>query len=428
MKRSLLRFVSTAALILLAIAFSASCATKSEPQIDLSRCRIVYSENAGGYVKNTVVPRLQEKLKSEFGVDVPAVPDSKRPAKHEIVIGITSRSTDSVREQLESGRIKGYGYAVLSEGTRVFLISESELALYDATSELCFMLTDEKEPLVYRMNTEPLVSPAADTDDDTALADGADIRVMSYNVLNPDWNKRAPIYGRDEGVARVIKYYAPDVVGGQETAYVWHDALNDNLIYPKMYAPACQKTASGKWNMTTFLYNTQTVRLIEEYVIDLDENSDIRVFAVAVFEKISDGKRFVVTNTHPAPVSSQPENYARNFESILSLLGNELSKYEGLPLIMTGDFNTKEQSDTYREFMTVAGVSDAKYAADRLVRENSTCATFGQLPAAGNDVCIDHIFVNDRTDVKLFNVVIDHGVEKLSDHVPIYADIALSGN
>ena len=79
----------------------------------------------------------------------------------------------------------------------------------------------------------------------------------------------------------------------------------------------------------------------------------------------------------------------------------------------------------YKTFMDTAGVKDAKYEADTLVRDYCTYSGWQKAPKAGNASCIDHIFVNDKTDVKLFNVVIDHDVPNTSDHIPIYADIAL---
>jgi endonuclease/exonuclease/phosphatase family metal-dependent hydrolase len=93
---------------------------------------------------------------------------------------------------------------------------------------------------------------------------------------------------------------------------------------------------------------------------------------------------------------------------------------------MTGDFNTKEQAAMYKTFMDTAGVKDAKYEADVLVRNYCTYSGWQKAPIKGNASCIDHIFVNDKTDVKLFNVVIDHDVANTSDHIPIYADVALN--
>ena len=176
--------------------------------------------------------------------------------------------------------------------------------------------------------------------------------------------------------------------------------------------------------MTTFLYNTQTVKLVEEYVIDLDTNSDIRVFSVAIFETLSDGKRFVVTNTHPAP-PGQAENYARHFADLMRIAPEQMEKYKDIPVIQTGDFNTEEQSPIYKQYLEATNLKDAKYEADVLVRDYCTYSGWQEAPKPGNSYCIDHIFVNDKTDVKLFNVVIDHDVPNTSDHIPIYADITL---
>ena len=393
---------------------------------DLSQYRIVYPEGAGDYLKKTVVPHLQEELKKYYNVDVPAVSDTEAPIDCEIVLGDTNRSTDAIRAYLNDGKkLTAYGHAIVPDGSRVYLLSKSEFSLYNASTTLCEQAMPEIGPDVFCLRAEPWFSPAPDTDDVVELAEGADIRVMSYNILNPDWGGNAIGLGRDKQAANIILYYLPDVIGVQETCGTWHKALQKYLVDTGMYAFACQKNNAKSYNMTTLMYNTQTVKLIEEYVIDLDKNSDIRVFSVAVFEKLSDGKRFVVTNTHPAP-TGQAENYARNFADLMRIAADELAKHKDLPVIMTGDFNTKEQSAMYTNFMSAAGVKDAKYEADVLVRNYCTYSGWQKAPIKGNASCIDHIFVNDKTDVKLFNVVIDHDVANTSDHIPIYADIALN--
>lgn len=257
---------------------------------------------------------------------------------------------------------------------------------------------------------------------------GADIRVMSYNILHPEWSSGASyvtIVGRDTNLKNIINYYKPDVVGLQEACQPWHFAVDKYLVKGGDYAFACASTSTKPYNMTTMIYNKKTVKLIEEYVVDLDANSDIRVLAVAVFEKLSDGKRFVVTNTHPSSRGYE-ETYKRNMGDLFKHSKTELEKYENLPVIMTGDFNTPEQSDLYTGFISETEVKDAKYEADKLVRKYSTFIGWpnGKFKE-GSENCIDHIFVNKNTDVLLFDCVIDHDVEKTSDHIPIYADIVL---
>lgn len=397
--------------------------------VDLSQYRIVYSADAGDYLKKTVVPYLQASLKEQFGATLEAVTDTEAPADFEIVLGDTNRSTDAIRGYLNDGqKLTAYGHALISEGTRIYLLSKSDFTLYHAVDNLCKQASPEIGPAAFCLSAEPWFSPAPDTDDAVELAAGADIRVMSYNILHPSWSNvvsNVPIEGRDTNVANILMYYMPDVVGLQETNANWHKALEKILVDTGMYAPACQKNNAKSYNMTTFLYNTQTVKLVDEYVLDLDKNSDIRVFSVAVFEKLSDGTRFVVTNTHPAP-TGQAENYKRNFADMMRIGKEELAKYKDLPVIMTGDFNTKEQASMYTEFMKTVGVKDAKYDAEVLVRDYCTFSGWPKVaPKPGNGSCIDHIFINANADAKLFNVVIDHNVEDTSDHIPIYADIDL---
>ncbi len=255
---------------------------------------------------------------------------------------------------------------------------------------------------------------------------GADLRVMSYNILHPDWS-HVPLKGRDEAVAAVLRRYMPDVAAIQEAGAKWHKALKPLLTDTGLYAFACrQSNAEGFiYCATTFLYNPQTVRLVEEYILDLVPRDAARVFSVAVFERVSDGKRFVITNTHPAP-RDEPEKYARNMADLTAFAAGVTEKYAGLPVIMAGDFNTPEQSELYRGFMDDTGVRDAKYEADTLLWG---CSTYFGYPMAldpeDTACCVDHLFVNGLVHVKLFSAIIDRGVENASDHIPIYADVAL---
>lgn len=251
----------------------------------------------------------------------------------------------------------------------------------------------------------------------------ADVRVMSYNILNPEWSSTGETAeSRVEPFYELVTKYMPDVIGIQETSYLWHNVINDIMKEDDTYAFACEKTYLFKDNMTTFLYNTKTVRLVDESIYDLVKNSEHRVFSVAFFEKLSDGKRFIVTNVHPAP-ASRKEEYPGHMSRATELTQYMLEQYEDLPLIMTGDFNTTEQSEYYTNFLNDTGVKDAKYEAETLLRNYNTYSGFNVKSKEGGNYCIDHIFVNDNLSVKTYDVVADDGAEKISDHIPIYVDI-----
>jgi endonuclease/exonuclease/phosphatase family metal-dependent hydrolase len=136
-----------------------------------------------------------------------------------------------------------------------------------------------------------------------------------------------------------------------------------------------------------------------------------------------------MTNTHPAPHSGV---YEKHIPEMIRIKAEEFAKYADLPIIMTGDFNTRENQSQYTEILTSLGMTDARYA-EGVERVRNIC-TYTSLPSGeaiggtfyeSNTGNIDHIFINEHADAKLFNVIIDHGVEYISDHLPIYADLIL---
>ncbi len=395
---------------------------------DLSAYRIVYPADAGSFLKNTVIPIIREQFNDTFGIMPEAVSDSEPASEYEIVVGNTGRTPDSIRAQLGTEQEPDmFSYVIAAEGSKLYIYANSELALHTAAGELNKYTMPQIGPESFCLREAPQIAGKPSTKDKSELAEGADIRVMSYNILHPSWSnvvENVPIAGRDINLAKILLYYMPDVAGIQEVNSGWHTAIKKILVDTGYYKQACRMTRNGKkTNMTTFLYNPQTVKLIDEYVIDLQSNSDIRVFSVAVFEKLDDGKRFVVTNTHPAPAS---QNYDEHFAQIMKIGPKEMEKYKDLPVIMTGDFNTSETIGNYKKLMDELGVKDAKYDAETLVRRYNTFMNpgWGGQVKEG-DSCIDHIFLNQNAHAKLFNIVIDHKVEKTSDHLPIYADIEL---
>ena len=265
------------------------------------------------------------------------------------------------------------------------------------------------------------------------LAEGADIRVMSWNVLSPDWlhfdKSKAPMADRHEKMAALVLDYMPDVIGLQESTSRWHKAFKPLLIDTGLYGITNRQShADGfKYCACPILYNPLTVQVVEEYLIDLDKHSDCRVFAVTVFEKLSDGTRFVVTNTHPAPWD-EPENYARNWATMTEIAAEQLAKFADLPMIMVGDYNTYEQMAEFPALIETLGVKNAKTEAETMAQNVSTYIGW-QGKMADYDrptpYVLDHILINDNVAVKLYDVVVDHEADQASDHLPIYADIDL---
>ena len=406
-------------------------ATEADAFIPFSAYRIVYPAGADEMLVNTFIPLLQSLIKNQYGIELEAVSDASEPSEFEIVIGQTSRESEALRSYLETnGECPDYGFAVIPDKYSFYLAGGSTQALATALAKVLEVtIQPEIGPRVLAATSEIYESTPMITEDKAELAEGTELRIMSYNMLNQDYVPDNPLPPeRDNRLAEILLYYMPDVVGVQEANIDWHNSF-DTLI--PAYAPACKYHLKGKTAQTTFLYNPQTVKLIEEYVVHYTdwEDSDIRVVSIAVFEKLADGKRFVMTNTHPAP---HAEYYSGHMVELNRILTEELAKYEGLPVIMTGDFNTRESQPEYTTLMTTQNVRDARYDEGvELVRDVCTYTFLPSGEAVGGEIrqatnnSIDHIFINDKVQAKLFNIIIDHDVVHISDHLPIYADIIL---
>ncbi len=406
-------------------------AADTAPVVALSAYRIVYAEGADDSVVNTYIPAMQAYLLKTYGVEIQAVSDSEEPSDREIIVGNTNRASETVQAYADTiATLAPYRYMTIYDGNNIFVMGGSEQATAVALSRaMAAAEQPELGPLVPTIAAEAYISPEMITEDKAELAEGAELRIMSYNILNQDYVPDNPLPEmRDNQLAEILLYYAPDVIGIQEANIDWH--ISFETFLPN-YAQACKYHDGKHTAQTTFLYNPNTVKLIDEYVIHYTDwdDSDIRVVSFAVFERLASGERFVMTNTHPAP---HAQHYSGHMVELNRILTEELAKYQDLPIIMTGDFNTNENQTEYTTLMTTQNVVDAKYDAEVLVRYIRTYTSLPSGEAVGgainpcNGGSIDHIFINDRVDSKLFNVIVDHDVVHISDHLPIYADVILN--
>ena len=407
-------------------------ATNDAPSYaSLEAYRLVYPEGADRTLIDTYIPWFQRNVMRLYGLELEAVSDASEPSRFEIVIGETNRQSEALNAYLnETGDLPAHGYAVIPDENSFYLVGGSTQSLATAIGKILeFTSQPLFGPRLLAAASEVYESSPMITEDRAELAEGTELRIMSYNMLNQEYVPDNPLPPeRDNRLAELLLYYKPDVVGVQEANIDWHNSF-DTLL--PAYAPACKYHLECKTAQTTFLYNPLTVKLIEEYVVHYTDwaDSDIRVVSFAVFESLASGKRFVMTNTHPAP---HAEYYSGHMVELNRILTEELAKYEGIPVIMTGDFNTREYQGEYTTLMTTQNVRDARYDEGvELVRDVCTYTFLPSGEAVGGEIRqatnnnIDHIFINDKVQAKLFNVVVDHDVAHISDHLPIYADIIL---
>lgn len=246
----------------------------------------------------------------------------------------------------------------------------------------------------------------------------AAIKVMSWNILNPSWGG-TPADMRSEAFFTTLLEQMPDVIGLQEASTAWHTELS---ALPASYAAVCDVANSGKDCMTMFLYNTDTLTLVESGIEDLDADSNIRVVSWAVFEAVG-GTQFLVTNTHPDSREAECLKHTKQYLGIARTLYEE----KGLPMLSVGDFNAVETSDAYA--LSIAdGYTDCKYAEGvELVRDIDSylLGDFGGKVTKGQG-SRDHVFFKGNVTPIRFETIYNSTVCEVSDHLPVVAEVEIA--
>lgn len=258
--------------------------------------------------------------------------------------------------------------------------------------------------------------------DAPALGKGANLRVMSFNILSEEWNDRTPVEGRDQTVARTILHYAPDVVGLQEISANWYAVLPGRLA--PAYEMVRRTNSSGQSNYTGMAYHKEKVKLLDSGTDPFSVGSGgskIRLVTWGYFEKLDGGARFVVMNTHWC---IRQENRLVHAQEMADLFAKYREKYN-CPVISVGDFNAGQDNEAYQRYATRTGQKNARIDAAAIRRSIHTYHALGKQPPATPQSAIDQIFYTGDLTCLFYNVLVDPVILSASDHCPIYADFKL---
>ena len=236
------------------------------------------------------------------------------------------------------------------------------------------------------------------------------LSVMSFNLQN--WNEPEKRY---DAVADQIKEYAPDILGTQEAADHWSQALEARLNGYKLV---------DLWGSNEIFYNAKRLKLLSydmKFLSDTpDEYStiypgDIRFVTYAIFERREDGAKFFYANTHLNHVSE--DTRVRQVEYLVDII--DTANTENYPVIVTGDFNADIRGSAYKKmdgsgYQNVAEVaknSDGKYKY-----------TFNGLASNDGRMIIDFVWVEEETDfgVRTYKVCDEKTV---SDHYALFVEL-----
>lgn len=280
-----------------------------------------------------------------------------------------------------------------------------------------------------------------------SLEPGADIRLMSNNAWNCDNNQPAwaamgedcSAKARSRGLAATYMAYSPDVICFQEMTVLMMSLLQREFkTCGYDYGLISYSTGSAN-DYTCILYRRDTLELLDQGRHKFDYGSDAgsKSYDWGHFRHKATGKTFVALSTHlwwkseTAQAGSDKMREDQAAEIVAAT--DELVAKFNCPVWVMGDFNTRTTTAAFRTFIS-GGFKDAfdlasVYADDCSGYHTCTRETFAREKSITpyKTGAIDHILLKNggTTRVLTFNHVRPYFFIKLSDHYPLYVDVAL---
>lgn len=252
------------------------------------------------------------------------------------------------------------------------------------------------------------------------IAEGSDVRVVSFNVRCTGFGKTSIAY-RAPLLAAQLEAIDADSMGFQEANLRWVTYLNDNL---EGYDYVGVARANGK-NLGEFspiFYKKDKYKVVDSGTFWLSKtpeeagskdwgSQNVRICTWALLENKVTGQRYAHLNTHLDHISGTARE--NQMKVLLTKVDEFIGKY---PIVLTGDFNDTSDSAMYTEVTAV--LNDSKQIAP-ITENRGTFHSYGILEKE-----LDFIFVSDDVSPLVYHVIDDKINDAyLSDHYGIYVDM-----
>ncbi|MBO7377145.1 MAG: endonuclease/exonuclease/phosphatase family protein [Clostridia bacterium] len=373
--------------------------------VPVQEFRVIYPY-AYGTSGKVIAELFADKVREATGYILEVATDraAGEPSAHEILIGETDRGRGSADDPGADGAVISFENGSL----RVWASDKGAVshALISLVSEFSEVRTDELS--------------IAGGEAKVIKYEASELTAMSFNVLVSQKTSE-----RDARVIKMVLSYLPDTVGFQEASPAWMATLSSGLSSDYAWVGEGREGGSkGEYN--PIFYRKDKFNLISSGTKWLSDTPDVvskysdsncyRIYTYALLEKKDDGTRIMVVNTHLDHVG---ESARRNQAAVLAKF---LSKNALYPIILTGDFNTTEDSAAYSTVIG-GGVSDSR----RIASTAEPGATYTNYGASSK--VIDFIFVSPVfTQVGFYRVcneMIDGNWP--SDHHPVFIRYTVAG-
>ena len=265
--------------------------------------------------------------------------------------------------------------------------------------------------------------------EDYSEDDGGVLKVMSFNVYYDNSNK--------QGVIDQITQYMPDSFGVQEATKEWMTTLGINLsLYNYAYVGDGRGTDNdiSQSEYNAVFYRKDKFNCLGSGTKWLSKTPDkqskdenlthFRIVTWAVLERKSDGKKYIHANTHLDDSTDEVRLAQAGY--LLGILAKLSEDYPGVPIILTGDFNTdwqkKDDEKIKAVFDLIAEAGYVNAASVSLDGDEPELTTWHGNKNASET--IDFAFVREDDFTVLHYNVCDERNPAPSDHYALYFEFA----
>ncbi len=242
---------------------------------------------------------------------------------------------------------------------------------------------------------------------------------MSFNILYNALTEQ-----RTESVRQTVLAAMPDTVGFQEATPQWMSYLK-NVLSDVYDCVGLGRDGGGEGEHSPVFYRKDRFELIKtetkwmsdtpDTVSKYEESSLNRVFTYALLLEKETKTQMMVVNTHLD--HTNPTARERQAAVLLDFL----KEYKDCPIVLTGDFNTKPGSPTYR------AVTELLADSAEIAESREPHPTFHAYRGIG--IVIDYAFVSSvKIKVTKYGVITEERNGMLpSDHYPVVIEYSLVG-
>ncbi len=187
----------------------------------------------------------------------------------------------------------------------------------------------------------------------------APLKIMSFNVRTPaDTEPGKRWEDRRDAMVQVIAAQRPAVMGTQELVQEQAAYLAVHLPDYRWFGEG-RRGGSGDEHMGVF-YDSKAVSLQQSGNFWLSDTPQVpgsiswnhlypRMVTWGLFQRLDDGRRFYLLNTHLPYRSEDEPARVRGAQAILAFIATLPAD---VPVVLTGDFNSEPGSPAYRTFTT----------------------------------------------------------------------------